>query len=150
MSAPFVSREPYDAAHPRALALYCSDGRFTSAVEELLRTLGHDRLDTLTLPGGPALLVSTIAQVAEHQAVRKASAFLIRGHALTHAVLLAHEGCGFYRNRMPRDAADVIARRQVTDLRAAAAELLREHKSLDVRLYFASVAGERVTFTAVS
>ena len=45
----------YDAAYPDALAVYCSDGRFTRAVDELLAKLGHPRLDTLTIPGGPGL-----------------------------------------------------------------------------------------------
>ena len=56
---------PFDASHPKALAIYCSDGRFTSAVEVLLEAVGHDRLDTMTLPGGPALLCTSAANLSE-------------------------------------------------------------------------------------
>jgi hypothetical protein len=35
MSAPpFISQVPYEASHPHVLAVYCSDGRFTDAVED--------------------------------------------------------------------------------------------------------------------
>jgi hypothetical protein len=57
--------EPYDRTHPAALAIYCSDGRFTRAVERLLKSLGHSRLDTMTLPGGPALLNPWPADLSE-------------------------------------------------------------------------------------
>ncbi len=148
-SKPVRASEPFVAEHPKAIALYCSDGRFTAAVEEVLRWLGHERLDTLTMPGGPALLASGLAQVAESQAMRKAAAFLVRGHSSTEAVLFAHEGCGFYRERMPRDAASAVVRRQIADLRTAAAELGREHRGLVIRLYYATVRDERVIFTPI-
>jgi len=150
VSKPVRASAPYIAEHPTALAIYCSDGRFTEPVEELLRALGHERLDTLTLPGGPGLLVTGLAQVAENQAVRKATSFLVRGHALTDAVLVAHEGCGFYRARMPRETPEAIERRQLADLRAASVELLREHPQLKVRLFVAIVRDGYVFFTPIT
>ena len=51
----FQGRTAFHEEHPTALAVYCSDGRFTESVEELLRALGHERLDTLTR--GPRQLV---------------------------------------------------------------------------------------------
>jgi hypothetical protein len=149
VSTDYIAPEPYVRDHPRAIAMYCSDGRFTGAVESLLHALGHDRLDTLTMPGGPALLVPSIAQVAEHQAVRRAASFLVRGHALTHAVLLAHEGCGFYRQRLPRETPDAVRHRQLADLASAASELRRELPGLDVRLFYASVVDGKIGFAAV-
>ena len=149
-SKPVRASMPYIEEHPHALAVYCSDGRFTEPVEELYRGLGHDRIDTLTMPGGPGLIASGLAQVAENQAVRKATAFLVRGHALVDAVLVSHEGCGYYRDRMPRDAPETITRRQLADLRAAAAELVREHPKLAVHLYHATVVEGRVVFTPVT
>lgn len=32
----FISQSAHDTGYPRALAIHCSDGRFTTAVEELL------------------------------------------------------------------------------------------------------------------
>lgn len=39
MAAAYVSKEKFEASHPDALAVYCSDGRFTDAVEELLHSM---------------------------------------------------------------------------------------------------------------
>lgn len=52
----FVASAPFSEEHPKALAVYCSDGRFTEAVEDLLASVGNRRIDTLTIPGGAALL----------------------------------------------------------------------------------------------
>src|SRR5687767_2582052 len=89
----------YDEAHPSALAFYCSDGRFTRAVEELLAQLGHDRLDTLTMPGAAALVDVKSARLAESSAVRRALSFLITGHAIEDVIMIAHQGCGYYKAR---------------------------------------------------
>ena len=92
----------FDPRHPSALAVYCSDGRFTRAVEALLRRLGHDRLDTMTLPGGPALLNHGPADLSEVFIFSRATRFLIDAHKIKHAVLLAHQNCGFYQARFGR------------------------------------------------
>ena len=116
--------EAFDASHPNALAVYCSDGRFTRAVEALLRKLGHDRLDTMTLPGGPALLSTSGAGLSEVDTFTRAAHFLIEGHHIGHAVLVAHEGCGYYRNRYARMAGPQIERLQREHLGVAARVLL--------------------------
>lgn len=115
-----ISKVPYDAKHPHALAMYCSDGRFTGAVEELLHGLGHARLDTLTIPGGPALLDLTSSTLGAVDVMRDAATFLIRGHGITHAVLLGHDGCGYYKSRYTYDSPEAMRRRQLNDLRQAA------------------------------
>ena len=79
----------FDARHPTALAIYCSDGRFTSAVEDLCEGLGHERLDTMTLPGGPALLTHWPADLSEVHVFSRAADFLIEAHAISQTVLLA-------------------------------------------------------------
>ncbi len=144
----FQSRAAYRAEHPTALAVYCSDGRFTDAVEELLHALGHPRLDTLTMPGGPALLHPYASLLIEHEAVSGASRFLIGGHGITHAVLIAHAGCGYYRARYGGDAADRVEARQRDDLRAARGKLLADHAGLRVDLFYAR-AGAAVRFEPV-
>jgi len=58
-SSRFVASERFRPSHPSALAVYCSDGRFTRAVEQLLESKGCARVDTLTMPGGPALFSQT-------------------------------------------------------------------------------------------
>src|SRR5215217_6894713 len=104
MVSTFVARAPYSASYPTALAIYCSDGRFTEAVEELLHHLGHKRLDTLTLPGGPGLLNPWAASVLEAGQVMRSAQMLIKNHGITEVVLLAHAGCGHYKLRFPRQS----------------------------------------------
>lgn len=146
MVSSYVSKAKFEPSHPSALAVYCSDGRFTESVEELLHALGHDRLDTLTMPGGPALLELNTAQFAALEAVRSATAFLVRGHELKKVVLLAHEGCGFYRSRMAHVEPEAITLRQHEDLRSVAAWLKRTHADVSIDLYYASIENGRVAF----
>lgn len=149
-SIPYLSTAPFAAAHPRALAVYCSDGRFTRPVEDLLHHLGHDRLDTLTMPGGPGLLNLWAASVLEADQVERAARFLIQGHAIDHAVLLAHAGCGYYRQRYPGRNAEDVKASQLDDLRVAARAVRAARRGITVALYYASPAGERVRFDPVS
>jgi hypothetical protein len=144
-----VATTRFDAAHPDALAVYCSDGRFTDAVEELLRARGHPRLDTMTLPGGPALFEVTTADFTGLETVRGAAQFLVRGHAIKHVVLLAHEGCGYYRARRVGEDAERIAAQQVSDLRSAARWFRSSLPGVDVELFYARVGENRVAFLRV-
>lgn len=145
----FRAKSGYRAEHPNALAMCCSDERFTEAVEELWRALGHDRLDTMTLPGGPGLLNTWSARVTDLDAVRRASAFLIEGHALTDVVWLAHARCGDYRARFGNRTADQLVARQLHDLRVAATDLRLRRRGGRVRGYFARPEQNRVVFDAV-
>jgi hypothetical protein len=147
---PFDSTTRYEAAHPTALAIYCSDGRFTRAVEELLETLGHGRIDTLTMPGGPALLNLSSAMPSDRDAVGRAVRFLIRGHALRELVLVAHDGCGYYRARHPTRPADEIRALQIADLQATATILRTEHPAIEIVAYLALVADGHVRFAPVA
>ncbi|MEI7892096.1 MAG: hypothetical protein WCI05_03340 [Myxococcales bacterium] len=140
----------FDLSHPHALAVYCSDGRFTDAVEELLHGLGHARLDTLTIPGGPALLDLTSSGTGALDTTRAAASFLVRGHGLRHVTLLAHEGCGYYRERYRLESPEAMLRRQLADLRGAARWITNTHPSIEVALYFARIEAGVVVFDAVT
>jgi carbonic anhydrase len=145
-----MSDDAFEASHPSALALYCSDGRFTRAVEALLRKLGHERIDTMTLPGGPALLCTTGANLLEVDTVSRAAQFLIQAHQIVRVVLIAHEGCGYYRYRYPRAPATQIEKHQHEHLALAAKTLTRRHPQVSVQGYYARVADGRVGFTETS
>jgi hypothetical protein len=146
----FLSITPYESRHPKALAVYCSDGRFTQAVEELCHHLGHKRLDTLTMPGGPALLNPWTASILEADQVTRAAQFLIRGHAIDQVVLLAHAGCGYYRQRLPGVLAAEVKKSQLDDLRGACKVIRGARPTLDVALFYASPEGDRVRFDEVA
>jgi carbonic anhydrase len=141
-----VNNFPFDPSYPQALALYCSDGRFTQAIEELLREIGHQRLDTMTLPGGPALLCTQGANLSDVDTVSRAAHFLIDAHAITDVVLVAHQGCGYYRHRYTRISAPHIVKLQVEHLAVASKVLRRRHPELTVRRYFAWAAEGVVSF----
>jgi hypothetical protein len=141
----FVSKTIFDPAHPESLAIYCSDGRFTQSVEELLAHLGYATLDTLTLPGGPALL-SPATSYAERESMSRAASFLIVGHQIAHVVLIAHAGCGYYRDRYPGEATEAIEARQLADLASARRALELAHPSLHIRTQYLRVTGKQVRF----
>jgi carbonic anhydrase len=132
---------PFEREHPRALALYCSDGRFTESVRELLLRLGHDRLDTLTIPGGAAAL--------NYLLVKGAATFLITGHRIERVVLIAHADCGHYKARFRGRPAEELEVRQRTDLQTAARMLLRAHATLAMDAFFARPDAEGVLFEPV-
>jgi hypothetical protein len=146
----FIADTPFDEAHPSALAIYCSDGRFTEAVEELLASIGDRRIDTLTIPGGAALLHLWSAGHTEAQTVRQAASFLIDAHRIVRVVLVAHAACGYYRRRYQSLGEISIAERQVMDLRRAAEWLKGRHRGLEVTAYFARAHDARTTFAPVS
>jgi hypothetical protein len=147
---PYLAHTAFDAAHPSALAVYCSDGRFTESVEELLKSLGHDRLDTMTLPGGPGLFNVLASGFFELETVKRASGFLIEGHKIREAILIAHEGCGYYRGRMPTSTPDAILAVQEDDLRVAGRLLHDRHPNLKVHLFCARIAQARVLFDPIA
>ena len=136
----FAPKRPFDASHPDALAVYCSDGRFTDAVEDLLHHLGHARLDTLTLPGGAGLIEYTSAGLGAVETVRGSLSFLIQGHGTKHVVLIAHESCGYYKQRFPYESKEAMLRRQLLDLRAAERWIRASHAKVDVTQYYARTA----------
>ena len=143
---PVVAKAHFDPSHPTALAMYCSDGRFTDAVEELLRGLGYPRLDTLTIPGGPALLEMLSADSGAALTIRKSFSFLVTSHHIRHVVLIAHEGCGYYRARFSRESANAHMQRQRADLRSSEKWVRIHHPKAEVTKYFARTSEERVVF----
>jgi hypothetical protein len=143
---PFVAKAPYDPTHPDALALYCSDGRFTEAVEELLHSLGHARLDTLTMAGGPGLFNLWIAGVGDSTSIAAGAKFLIEAHRIKRVILIAHEGCGYYRKHLAGRAPADIRHQQEDDLRLAARTLETARSGLRVDAFYAKVAEGHVAF----
>jgi hypothetical protein len=125
--------------HPKALTFHCSDGRFTEAVERLMRREGFARYDIVAMPGGPALLDMAGATILEAEATRGGVSMLIQGHGIKHAFLIAHVGCGFYKKRLAGQPPDKIVERQVRDLQVAAAWVRRVHPTVQVHAFMATI-----------
>ena len=140
----------FDPSHPSTLAIYCSDGRFTHAVEDHCEDLGHERIDTMTLPGGPALLTTGPADLSEVHVFSRAAHFLIEAHGIKHVFLFAHAGCGFYRTRCGRLAADAIRRLQIDNLHEAHRTLRRHFPQLAITCCYVATDSAAVTFSDVT
>src|SRR5438477_11985682 len=92
----YQAMERWHAERIRALALYCSDGRWGEAFDEFCHQhLQIPRYDRWAVPGGPAW-------VAAHEdpgllrATRTQLDFLVRAHELERIVLITHYGCAWY------------------------------------------------------
>jgi hypothetical protein len=144
-----IANLAYEPTHPDALAVYCSDGRFTEAIEALVKHNGHPRLDTLTIPGGPGLLELTSSSYATLETLRNAASFLIVGHHIKTVTLVAHDGCGYYKDRYRLESEEAMKRRQIADLRGAAKWVRATHQGVAVTCYFARPQEGHVTFDDV-
>jgi hypothetical protein len=91
----------FNSSRIRAAAVYCSDGRFGDQCDELMQTaLGLPRYDRLAVPGGAACLASHFLTYREEEGVVEQLRFLVQVHDLERVVLIAHEGCAFYTERL--------------------------------------------------
>jgi hypothetical protein len=140
----------FDPSHPSTLAIYCSDGRFTHAVEGYCDKLGHARIDTMTLPGGPALLTSWPADLSEVHVFSRAAQFLIESHRIKHVFLFAHEGCGFYRARCGRLPDAEIRRLQIEHLHAARVWLTHLQTEMTVTGCYVSTDTGTIVFADIT
>jgi hypothetical protein len=142
----FIAAEPFSAARPDTLVVYCSDGRWHVQIEEFIRAQCSDRADVYAVPGGPAgfnLWGSTLgeAKVSE-QAIR----FLRDHHRLESAWLIAHEGCAYYRTKYGPLEAKYIRQRQLEDLGRARDAIRRWFPELIVNNVYAFLDAGRVAF----
>jgi hypothetical protein len=100
----------------------------------------------MTLPGGPALLNHGPADLSEVFIFSRATRFLIEAHHISHVVLLAHQGCGFYRARCGRASDEQIQKMQIAHLEQAARSLVRQHPELKVASYYMRVLDGQIAF----
>ena len=143
----FESSEPFDTNRIRAAAVYCSDGRFGEQFDELLHShLRLPRYDRLAVPGGAACLARHFATFREEEGVIEQLRFLINVHEIERVVLIAHEGCAFYGERLKVSPLQ-LETQQREDLRKAVRQVRVLSKSVLVEAYFARVSFEgRVQF----
>ena len=91
----------FDADRIRAASVYCSDGRFGEQFDDFLQnSLQLPRYDRVAVPGGPACLASHFASHVEQESVIEQLRFLVNVHDLERVVLIAHENCAFYTERL--------------------------------------------------
>jgi hypothetical protein len=145
----YESTIPYVGERIHAAAIYCSDGRVGEHFDDFLQNgLKLPRYDRVALPGGPACLAGhTEAHLEEHGVVDELK-FLVDAHELERVILIAHQGCAFYAQRLQLPEV-YLAPQQKIDL-VKAAGFVRRITGIDcVDGYFAHLHEGRITFEQV-
>ena len=97
----FNSSVKYKADRIQAAAVYCSDGRFGNQFDEFMQnSLRLPRYDRLAVPGGAACIARHFSTYREEEGVTEQLRFLVEVHNLERVVLIAHQGCAFYTERL--------------------------------------------------
>ncbi len=145
----FASDLPFEQARIGAVAVYCSDGRFGEQFDDFLYGgLGLPRYDRLAVPGGAACLAGHFAAYRDGDTLASQLEFLISVHGLRRVILIAHEGCAFYTERLGMSPIDML-KRQHEDLFKAAERVRVMHSELVVEAYFALFDDGHVSFEHV-
>ena len=147
----FESSIPFEVTRIRAAAVYCSDGRFGEQFDDLLHNaLRLPRYDRLAIPGGAACLANHFTTYRESESVMHQLRFLFDVHGLEQVVLIAHEGCAFYSERLKVSPLQ-IETKQREDMRKAIQRVRALSKYLNVSAYFArKQLNQTIRFEAVS
>ena len=142
----YESPTPYDPARIHAAAIYCSDGRVGEQIDEFLHQgLGLPRYDRVAVPGGPACLAGSLVTFQEARAVEDSLRFLIRVHDLEKVVLIAHEGCAYYLERLGVPDASLLTQ-QRQDLEKAVRAVRKLQDGLRVESFLARRSSGRIRF----
>lgn len=140
----------YVAERIHAAAVYCSDGRVGEHFDDFLQQgLSLPRYDRVALPGGPGCLAGHTEARLEQEGVIGELKFLADAHELERVVLIQHEGCAFYRQRLGVEPDRMMAL-QRADLVRAAFQIRRVASHLEIDGYFAAIAPDGMRFEAVS
>ncbi|HSB62363.1 MAG TPA: acyl carrier protein [Vicinamibacteria bacterium] len=139
----------YEGERIHAAAVYCSDGRIGDHVDDFLHNgLGLPRYDRLACPGGPVALAGRLTSFWECHSVEEQLRFLLRVHDVRQVVLIAHQPCAYYLERL-RVPAAALEPEQQRDLRHAAWAVQRADPALEVAGFLAWAEGGRVRFEKV-
>ena len=147
---PFQSSIWFESERVRAAAIYCSDGRLGEQFDEFLhQALRLPRYDRLAVPGGAASLAGHFQTYREADGLLEQLRFLVDVHQLEQVVLIAHEGCAYYTNRLKVSPLQLETQQQ-QDFRKALQRVQRLGRHVRVRGYFARLlAGGTVRFEEV-
>jgi hypothetical protein len=136
-SAIFQSSQRFDENRIGAAAVYCSDGRFGEQFDDFLHNaLKLPRYDRLAVPGGAACLTGQCVSFWEEEALIEQLRFLIKVHGIERAVLIAHQGCAFYTERL-RISPSQLEIQQREDMKTAVRRVRSLAANLAVDAFFA-------------
>ena len=139
----YQSRCEWREARSPTLVIACADGRWRDHIEDFATNgLAIDAgYDLLMVPGGaePLALANLIPK--DFSFLRRRLEMLVSAHAIRQIILIAHENCGWYRQRKIGPVTIDLKGRQLADLRHARAQLSEWFDGVSVQAYFARVEG---------
>lgn len=152
----FQSAHPWDGERPETLVISCVDGRWRPYIQEFVA--GHlgiaPHTDFMAVPGGiePLTLVDLIPK--DFSFFRRRIEALVADHGTRRIVCIAHQDCAWYAGRTFGPLRLGLEKRQLADLRRAAAWMRETFPDIRVETYFARRRAEpggpdRVIFEAV-
>ena len=147
----FESSVPLNPERIRAAAVYCSDGRFGLQFDEFLQNhLRLPRYDRLAIPGGPACLAAHFSTFREEEAAVEELRFLVEVHQLESVVLIAHQNCAFYTQRLQTPELQ-LETQQREDMQKAISRVQSISGNLEIQTFFARVHDDgTIRFEVVS
>lgn len=146
----YESPFPFNAERMNAAAVYCSDGRYGEQFDDLLHNaLGLPRYDRVAVPGGAACLARHFKTYREEEGVTEQLRFLVDSHNLKRVVLVAHQDCAFYLERL-RISPLQLETQQLEDMRKAMQRVRRFGWDVEVDAWFARRTGRTVRFERIS
>jgi len=146
----FESSIRFDVNRIGAAAVYCSDGRFGEQCDDLLHNGFHlPRYDRLAVSGGAACLAGHFAAYREEVAALEQLRFLVEVHGLEQVILIAHDNCAFYSERLSVLPFELESQ-QREDMKKAVRRVRSLSEKLAVSAYFARIQdGNIVRFESV-
>jgi hypothetical protein len=133
----YESSTRFDENRIRAAAVYCSDGRFGEYFDEFLHnSLKLPRYDRLAAPGGAACLAGHFLAFREEEGMVEQLRFLVKVHGIQRVVLVAHQDCAFYTERL-HVSLPQIETQQREDMQAAIKRIRSFASGLVVESFFA-------------
>jgi hypothetical protein len=133
----YESLARFDENRIRAAAVYCSDGRFGEHFDDFLHnSLALPRYDRLAAPGGAACLAGHFLAFREEEGLIEQLRFLVKVHGLERVVLVAHQDCAYYTERLHVSPLQMETQ-QREDMQTAAGRIRSLAPGLLVESFFA-------------
>ncbi len=150
----YVAELPWDAERPQTVVVTCVDGRWYRHFQEFARAhlKAGPCTDFMAVPGGiePMTLADDVPK--DFNFFRRRLEALVEAHGTRRIVVIAHQDCAWYRERMGAATAEAMRAKQVADIRRAASWLRARFEGVSVQPYFARLSGtnpEKVVFDTV-
>jgi hypothetical protein len=125
----------------RNAAIFCSDERFIDAsISFLKNTLKLNKFDLIVTAGGPAFITADVPVLMGNLRLLKEE------HNISTLVLISHEDCKYYTRKYATSGNGEILKFQQKDLKDAKQKLLKLYPGLEVKIYFALIAGSKIIF----